>query len=372
MPEPTRNVLFLADRPGEHDDGWPIGMFLDRLAKLGISGQVLCVTRPAGAGADSRVMEANGLRNRWVRPLAVRRLGFGEGLKRPDLIHAIDAEMGPAALSIAETWEVPYLLTAREFLPEGGWLRLSKRWCRGLIAASRDLAEDLVVNLKVPADFLSVVSRGVAVADEPTVAARPGKVPVIGTAGALVPSSGMATFLNAARRVTDTGVDAEFVIAGHGEDEYDLRRRAARLKIADRVTFTNRSLLGLRFWSVLDLFCQMSLIPTVGRTLAIAQSFGVPALASDVEGLRALVAHEANGVLVPPGDSTALAHAILDLLANPERARRLGARGREAVRRDLNPEAEAESLAAVYRQVLDEGAFRPAVAARAVEAVALQ
>ena len=37
------------------------------------------------------------------------------------------------------------------------------------------------------------------------------------------------TFLAAARRVLDSGVDAEFVIAGQGEDEVDLRRRADRL-----------------------------------------------------------------------------------------------------------------------------------------------
>src|SRR4051812_42365027 len=102
MAEPIRNVLLLAARLGEHDDGWPIGPFLERLAKLGIAAQVLCVARAAGTRADYRVVESPGLGHRWLQPLAVRRLRFGDGLKRPDLIHALHDAMGPAALAIAE------------------------------------------------------------------------------------------------------------------------------------------------------------------------------------------------------------------------------------------------------------------------------
>jgi glycosyltransferase involved in cell wall biosynthesis len=354
MVEPIRSVLLLAARLGEHNDGWPIGAFLERLAKLGIAAQVLCITRAAGTRADYRVIEAPGLGHRWLRPLAIRRLRFGEGLKRPELIHAIHGEMGPAALAIAEHWRIPYLLTVPEFLPEGGRLRLSRHWCRRLIVNSRDLAADLVRNLKVPPPFVSVVNRGVTVAADHDLSRRAklGQVPVIGTAGPLVPASGFATFLNAARRVVDTGIDAEFVIAGQGEGEVDLRRRASRLKIADRLTFTTHSLVGQPFWNVLDLYCQPSLVPTVGRTLTIAQSFAIPTVASDVEGLRALVEHGLTGLLVPSGNSTALAETLLGLLANPERAWSLARLGREAVRRDFDPDTEAHGLAALYRQIL--------------------
>jgi glycosyltransferase involved in cell wall biosynthesis len=369
MAEPIRSVLLLAARLGDHDDGWSIGAFLERLAKLGIMAQVLCVARAAGMRPDYRLIEAPGLGHRWMQSLAIRRLRFGEGLKRPDLIHALHGEMGPAALAIAERWRIPYLLTVPEFLPDGARIRTSRRWCRRLIATSRDLAADLVRNLDVPPNFLSVVNRGVTFVADATPTRKAGQVQVIGTAGPLVPASGLATFLNAARRVVDAGIDAEFVIAGQGEAEVELRRRASRLKIADRLTFTTHSLVGQRFWNVLDLYCQPTLVPTVGRTLTIAQSFEVPTIASDVEGLRALVEHDLTGRLVSPGDSTALARTILELLSDPEHARRLGRRGREAVRRDFDPDAEAQGLAAVYRQVLDPPRPLPLRVTRDTEAV---
>ena len=353
MDDLARRVLLLAGRLGAHDDGWSICSFLERLEGLGISAQVLCVSRADGAGSDDRVVEFPALGHRWHRVLGIRRLDFGGRLKVPGLMHVLHSAMEPVGVAIAEHWRLPYVQTIDEFLAPSGRLRLSRRWCRGLVAVSRDLADDLARILKVPGPMLSVVPPGITAAEGAAIPARSARVPVIGTAGPLVAASGFATFLVAARRVLDAGVDAEFVIAGQGEDEVDLRRRADRLRIADRMTFTGHPVVGLRFWNVLDVFCQTSLVPSVGRTLAMALASGVPSIASDVEGLRALVEDGVTGLRIPPGDSAALARTILDLLRDPEGARSLGARGREVIRRAFDPEAEARNLVTVYHTVLD-------------------
>lgn len=358
MPDPVRSILLLAGRLGVHDEGWSVRPFLDRLERQGCSPQVLCVEAAGDAGSDDRVIECPGLGRRWRLPLAVRGLRFGERLNRPDLLHVLQSRVSDAGLAVAEHWRLPTVQTIDEFVPPVGRLRLSRRWCRGLVATSRELADDLNAQLGIPAGLISVVNPGI---EAPEVAPAPPpdggrEVSVIGTAGPLLAASGLPTFLNAAKRVLDAGVDAEFVIAGQGEDEVDLRRRADRLKIADRVTFAGIPVVGLRFWSVLDVFCQPSTIPSVGRTLATALAFGVPSIASDIEGLRALVTHDLNGLRVPPGDSGALASTILQLLSDPARARRLGHEGRAIIRRDFHPDAEAALLARVYRGVLDRAA----------------
>jgi glycosyltransferase involved in cell wall biosynthesis len=353
MEDATCTVLLLASRLGEPDDAGPISSLLERLARLGITAQVLCGTR-GDTPASSRIVERPALGNRWQRPFAARRFRFDDELRRPDLLHVIHPTLERLGLALADGWKIPYVQTVDEFFPPEARIRVSRRWCRGLIATSRELETDLVQNLGVPQNFLAVIPAGIAIPQESSATTQRGVIPVIGTAGPLVPSAGITTFLNAARRVLDSGIDAEFVIAGQGEAEVDLRRRAARLRIADRVTFAGRNVIGLRFWRVLDVFCQTALIPTSGRTLALAMAFGVPAIASDIEGLRALVRHGATGVRVPPGDSSALARSILDLLADPDRTRALGQAGREAIRRDFDPDAEAQQLAALYRRVLNE------------------
>jgi glycosyltransferase involved in cell wall biosynthesis len=359
MNHPPRTVLLLAGRLGEPEQPRSITALLDRLARRSISAQVLCTAREAAGPADGRIFERPRLGSRWRRAFMARRLRFAEGLKRPALLHVISTDLGPVGLAIADQWRIPYLLTVEEFLPPGGRIRVSRRWCRGLIAPSRALAEDLTRELAIPADFLTVVRPGIAIPEESSATTRRGVVPVIGTAGPLVPSAGIVTFLSAARRVLDAGIDAEFVIAGQGEAEFDLRRRAERLRIADRTTFAGRNVIGLRFWRAIDVFCQTSLCPTVGRTLALAMAYGVPAVATDLEGLRALVEHGVTGLRVPAGDSGALARTILELLADPARTRRLGQAGRQVIRRDFDPEDEPGQLAELYGRVLASSIATP-------------
>jgi glycosyltransferase involved in cell wall biosynthesis len=368
MAEPPRSILLLADRLGTHDEGWSVRPFLDRLALHGISAQVLCAAAAGDAAHDPRVIVARGLGHRWRMPLTVRALRFGEHLARPELLHVLQSRIGEAGLAIAEHWRIPVVQAVDEFVPTGGRLRLSRRWCRRLVTTSRELADELIGALGVPPEWVAVINPGIEAPEDAPARARGSRVPVIGTAGTLVAGSGFATFLNAARKVIDAGIDAEFVIAGQGVDEVDLRRRAHRLRIADRVTFAGIPVVGLRFWSVLDVYCHTALIPTVGRTLATALAFGVPSIASDIGGLRALVEHGRNGLLVPPGDSSALAAQILAVLSDHNAATALGRAGRELILREYNPEIEALLLASVYRDAL----ARPAGLTRASTSAAVQ
>jgi glycosyltransferase involved in cell wall biosynthesis len=360
MAEGGPHVLLLAGRLKDGDDGRSVLALVERLGTVGVSAQVLCASALAG---DDRVIGRAGLGHRWLLPLTVRGLRPGQGgLIRPDLLHVLTPGAGALGIAAADCWRIPYVQTVDEFLTPGERLRVSRRWCRSLIAASYDLAEDLERVWGVSAGFLTVVRPGIPVPGEEHPPPVQHRVPVIGTAGPLKDTSGFATFLNAARRVLDGGVDAEFVIAGQGDDEVDLRRRADRLRIADRVTFAAQPAVGPRFWGLLDLYNQPATAPTVGRSLANALAFGVPSVASDVQGLRALMTHGETGLLVPPENSGALAEAILALLADPERARILGNRGRDRIRRDFDPDAEAANLASIYRRFSGGGC---AVAVRA-------
>jgi glycosyltransferase involved in cell wall biosynthesis len=65
-----------------------------------------------------------------------------------------------------------------------------------------------------------------------------------------------------------------------------------------------------------------------GMPVVEAMASGLPVVACAVGGIPEVVAHGETGLLVPPDDPNRLAAAILELLGDPERARRLGARGR--------------------------------------------
>lgn len=73
---------------------------------------------------------------------------------------------------------------------------------------------------------------------------------------------------------------------------------------------------------------QPSLAESFGFALLEAMSFGKPVVGSTTGGIPEVVADGETGLLVPPGDSRALADALCCVLLNPEQARSLGAAGR--------------------------------------------
>jgi glycosyltransferase involved in cell wall biosynthesis len=80
-----------------------------------------------------------------------------------------------------------------------------------------------------------------------------------------------------------------------------------------------------------------------------AMAVGTPVVASADGALPEVLA--CCGVLVPPGDTAALARATVDLLADDRRRAALGACGQARARTSFRLDAMAEAMAASYREV---------------------
>jgi glycosyltransferase involved in cell wall biosynthesis len=346
----VRSVLLLTRMLAGNEPGRDWKTLVASLADRGVSCRFLSVGCETGRDHEMQVVECPGLGRIWQRAWSIRRLD--PSICRP-LIHVLDASLSDVGLALAEHWAVPYVQTIEEFPPADSVLRVSRRWCRMLLPTSNVLADDLARTLNVPRDLLRVIRPGVS-RTEPARAPRLAstRVAVVGAAGPLVAASGFFTFLTAARRVLDTGADVEFVVIGQGEDEVDLRRRADRLRMSDRITFAGRPIQGLSPWDAMDVYCQTSTTPTTGFPLIRAMARGVPSIVADVQGPRSLVADGHSGLIVPPEDSQALARSILSLLADPTWAAELGTRGRDSIRETHDSTIEADRLIGVYNQAI--------------------
>jgi phosphatidylinositol alpha-mannosyltransferase len=67
-----------------------------------------------------------------------------------------------------------------------------------------------------------------------------------------------------------------------------------------------------------------------GMVLTRAFSCGTPVVASNIEGYAQVADHDETGILVPPRDADALAHALVELLQDEDRRRRYGIAARKA------------------------------------------
>ncbi len=97
---------------------------------------------------------------------------------------------------------------------------------------------------------------------------------------------------------------------------------------------------GLRAMEELFLSCDILLAPArcepYGQFLVEAANYGLPSIVSDRGGMKEIIEHEVNGVVLPDLSSDCLADAVIALLRDPARLEAYSRAGREKVRTQLN------------------------------------
>lgn len=172
--------------------------------------------------------------------------------------------------------------------------------------------------------------------------------------GRLEPVKGVAVLLDGFRELIRNHPAARLTIVGDGSARAALQAASVDLIAEGSVAFTgwlppDGVHERLRTASVVVL---PSLWPENFPTVALeALQLGRPLVASAVGGLPELVGPD-NGVLVPPGDATALAAALAGLLGRPDRLAALGA-GSAARSQRYGVEEFLDALERHYREVAE-------------------
>lgn len=91
----------------------------------------------------------------------------------------------------------------------------------------------------------------------------------------------------------------------------------------------------------------------LGLVALEAMASGTPVIASRLGGLPEIVEDGVTGYLVPPGDVSTLHERLVQVLADPAAAARLGSNAREAVVAELTWDRCADRCLAAYRELLD-------------------
>lgn len=125
----------------------------------------------------------------------------------------------------------------------------------------------------------------------------------------------------------------------------ELTRVADELGIANRVRFLGQRDDVALLLAAADVFCQPNILPEgFGITFVEALYSGLPVVTSAIGGATEVV-NERCGVLVPAGDSSALADALEFLLRDIDSRGRLGGAGPERARSLSDPAAQIAQLA---------------------------
>ena len=188
-----------------------------------------------------------------------------------------------------------------------------------------------------------------------------GARPLVVCVSRLVPRKGQDTLIRAMPAIRRRVPDAALAIVGGGPSEDRLRAMAADLP-AGTVAFSGQVAEDdlPRYYAAGDVFampCRTRLggleVEGWGNVFIEAAACGKPVVVGDSGGARESLVDGETGILVDGTRVTSVADALGDLLADPERAKAMGAAGRERVLRAHTWPAIAERLASWLGEAAD-------------------
>ena len=250
-------------------------------------------------------------------------------------------------------------LVHRLLIPLTRWI-----WRRAdrVVALSESLGQ--LARLTDPDLRYSVVANGVDLTlFRPALAGRRPARPIRCLAVArLIARKGLADLINALALLERGSFELEIV--GAGPDERLLWELAERLGVSAEVRFTgalSRSEVARRYQAA-DMFTLPSSAESFGNVFAEALASGLPIVATAIGGIPDLVEHGTNGLLVRPGDATALASAIRYLGSDPQLRSEMGLRNRAKAETSLEWSQVTRRYLATYEAIQNRLPARSLVA----------
>jgi len=235
--------------------------------------------------------------------------------------------------------------------------------CDAVVAVSESVRESLIRELALTprlADRIAVVANGVEIPEPLDHAARralrqsldiPPDEPVLLGAGRLTALKNFDHLVGTAARLRDARVAVTTLIAGEGEEHEALAAAIDQQGLTGRVR-----LLGVRddldrLHQIADVYVLSSRWEGLPLVLLEAMAAATPVVSYGIDGVVEVIEDGREGLLAPPGDEEALAQAVADLLADPERRARLGTAGRALVTDQYSLQRSVASLEEIYSAV---------------------
>lgn len=292
----------------------------------------------------------------WLAFFQVRKWLAAE---RPDVLHTHSSKAGFVGRMAARSLGVPSVFTAHGWAFADGTtamrklLAVSGEWFAarmgGDIVCVSCHDRELARKYRISSDAkLHTIWNGIVDVNS---RAEPGSStePVVIMVARFEPPKDFATLLRAMATLSDFAW--RLWLVGDGP------LLAGTQALASGLGLTRVEFLGTRadvpeLLAQSDVFVLASKFEGLPISIVEAMRAGLPVIASSVGGIPELV-DATSGILVPPGNSAALAVAVARLLRSQALLRALGAKGRERYETDFKADVMLKKVMDIYRTCVD-------------------
>jgi glycosyltransferase involved in cell wall biosynthesis len=175
---------------------------------------------------------------------------------------------------------------------------------------------------------------------------------IVGAAGRLSPEKGFRVLVEAAHVISKDEDSLGFVLFGDGPLHDALQKQIREAGLDHMFVLAGRRQDLDQFLPFFDVLALPSFTEGLPNVVLEACAAGVPVVATAVGGTPEVLLDGCNGYLVPPGDASALARRLQDVLVCDAERIEMGERGREHVSRQFTFAAQARQYEQLFRSLL--------------------
>ncbi len=175
---------------------------------------------------------------------------------------------------------------------------------------------------------------------------------IVLSAGRLSPEKGFGLLVDAAERVLQSHPDAGFIHFGDGIERPAIEQAIRERKLAGRFVLAGFTDQLDAILPAADLVVLPSYTEGMPNVLLEAGAAGVACVATRVGGSPEVIADGETGILVPPGDSAAIAEAVGALLADGARRAAMGRAARDRMRAEFSFGSQANAYSALLASLV--------------------
>lgn len=180
----------------------------------------------------------------------------------------------------------------------------------------------------------------------------PADAPIVAAGGRLSPEKGASHFLLAVPEILRQHPSARFILFGDGVLKGSLVELAFKLGIISQVHFAGFVSNFRELLPGITIVVNPSLSEEMPNVVLEAMAAELPVVATDVGGVSEMSGRNKTIEMVPPGQPSAIALAVVELLSKPVQAASLGQSARRRVEQAFSPSHQRDCLRELYEEVL--------------------
>ncbi|MFC1804920.1 glycosyltransferase [Candidatus Omnitrophota bacterium] len=289
-----------------------------------------------------------------------------------DIIHTHGHRLGFYGRLAAKLAKTPVIISTIHIslyrYPTANWIKwfyllldnLSLRLCNKIICVSHALAQELITKASLNPKKITVIQNGidldrfssVQVADNLRKELELDSQPVIGAICRLAEHKGHQYLLRAVKELSVSFPHLVCLIVGEGPMRSRLEGLASQLGISGNCRFLGNRKDVPQLLALLEVLVLPSFSEGFPLILLEAMAMRKAIVATRIGGVTELIEDEKNGLLVAPGDASAIARAVKGLLEAPQRREAIGGAGRNLVERDYKVEQMIVKTEGIYDNIL--------------------